>query len=197
MNDSKNDSNISAEEKIENQRLFDLWIKGDTRGFSGLYERYKDRVFGFLIRMTGNREIAEDLLQDTFFAAMRNANQFDRDRNFLSWIFGIAHKRTIDYFRHVKVENEHQSDAEGAIGKGPDSPDINLSNAQIKIIINEAIKELDPMQREVFLLRELGDVPFKEIAEIMNCPINTALGRMRLALKNIRKELKRNGLYEM
>jgi RNA polymerase sigma-70 factor (ECF subfamily) len=51
------------------------------------------------------------------------------------------------------------------------------------------------MQREVFLLRELGDVPFKEIAEIMNCPINTALGRMRLALKNIRKDLKRNGLY--
>jgi RNA polymerase sigma-70 factor, ECF subfamily len=192
-----NESNNSAEDKVENQRLFDLWVSGDTRGFSGLYERYKDRVFGFLVRMTGNREIAEDLLQDTFLAAMRNANQFDRDRNFLSWIFGIAHKRTIDFFRHVKVENEHQADAEGAIGKGPDSPDINLSNTQLKIIINEAIKKLDPMQREVFLLRELGDVPFKEIAEIMNCPINTALGRMRLALKNIRKELKRNGLYEM
>jgi len=185
------------EERLENQRLFDLWIKGDPRGFSGLYGRYKNRVFGFLIRMTGNREIAEDLLQDTFLAAMRNANQFDRERSFLSWIFGIAHKRTIDYFRHVKVENEHQEDADGALGKGPDAPDVNLSNAQVRTIINEAIKILDPMQREVFLLRELGDVPFKEIAEIMKCPINTALGRMRLALKNIRKELKRNGLYGM
>ena len=74
---------------------------------------------------------------------------------------------------------------------------MNLSNAQVRMIINDAIKTLDPMQREVFLLRELGDVPFKEIADIMNCPINTALGRMRLALKNIRKELKRNGLYGM
>jgi RNA polymerase sigma-70 factor (ECF subfamily) len=192
-----NDINNQAEEREENQRLFDLWIKGDSRGFSGLYDRYKNRVFGFLIRMTGNREIAEDLLQDTFLAAMRNANQFDRSRSFLSWIFGIAHKRTIDYFRHVKVENEHQGDAEGALGKGFDTPDVNLSNAQSRTIINEAIKTLDPMQREVFLLRELGDVPFKEIAEIMRCPINTALGRMRLALKNIRKELKRNGLYGM
>jgi RNA polymerase sigma-70 factor, ECF subfamily len=192
-----NDINNQAEEREENQRLFDLWIKGDPRGFSGLYDRYKNRVFGFLIRMTGNREIAEDLLQDTFLAAMRNANQFDRNRSFLSWIFGIAHKRTIDYFRHVKVENEHQGDAEGALGKGPETPDINLSNAQVRAVINDAIKTLDPMQREVFLLRELGDVPFKEIAEIMRCPINTALGRMRLALKNIRKELKRNGLYGM
>jgi RNA polymerase sigma-70 factor, ECF subfamily len=190
-------NNNPVEERLENQRLFDLWIKGDPRGFSGLYNRYKNRVFGFLIRMTGNKEIAEDLLQDTFLAAMRNANQFDRERSFLSWIFGIAHKRTIDYFRHVKVENEHQEDAEGALGKGPDAPDVTFSNAQTRAIVNAAIQTLDPMQREVFLLRELGDVPFKEIAEIMKCPINTALGRMRLALKNIRKELKRNGLHGM
>jgi RNA polymerase sigma-70 factor, ECF subfamily len=189
--------NNTPEEKLENQRFFDLWMKGDPRGFTGLYNRYKNRVFGFLLRMTGNREIAEDLVQDTFLAAMRNANQFDRNRSFLSWIFGIAHKRTIDYFRHIKVENEHQEDAEGALGRGPDAPDITLTNAQTRAIINTAIQTLDPMQREVFLLRELGDVPFKEIAEMMNCPINTALGRMRLALKNIRKELKRNGLYGM
>lgn len=185
----------SNDDHKEDQRLFDLWMKGDPRGFSGLYDLYKNRVFGFLIRMTGDREIAEDLLQDTFLAAMRNAAQFDRERNFLSWIFGIAHKRTIDYFRHVKVENEHQADAERSLGKGPDTPDVNFSNLHLKALINDAIKTLDPMQREVFLLREVGDVSFKEIAQIMNCPINTALGRMRLALKNIRKELKRNGLH--
>jgi RNA polymerase sigma factor, sigma-70 family len=187
----------SPEDQKEDQGLFDLWMKGDPKGFSGLYDRYKNRVFGFLIRMTGDREIAEDLLQDTFLAAMRNAAQFDRERNFLSWIFGIAHKRTIDYFRHVKVENEHQADTDGSVGKEPETPDVHFSNTQLRGLINEAIKTLDPMQREVFLLREVGDVPFKEIAHIMNCPINTALGRMRLALKNIRKELKRNGLYGM
>jgi RNA polymerase sigma-70 factor (ECF subfamily) len=126
---------------------------------------------------------------------MRNAQQFDRQRNFLSWIFGIAHKRTIDYFRHVKVENEHLLDTDRSLGKGPDQPDLGLSNKHLNTVINEAVKTLEPMQREVFLLRELGDVPFKDIAHIMGCPINTALGRMRLALKNIRKELKKRGIH--
>jgi RNA polymerase sigma-70 factor, ECF subfamily len=180
---------------LEDHVLFDRWMKGDTNGFSALYERYKNRVFGFLVRMTGDREIAEDLLQDTFLAAMRNAQQFDRERNFLSWIFGIAHKRTIDYFRHVKVEYEHILDTDRSLGKGPDLPDSGLSNKQLNAVINEAVRTLEPMQREVFLLRELGDVPFKDIAQIMNCPINTALGRMRLALKNIRKELKKRGIH--
>jgi RNA polymerase sigma-70 factor (ECF subfamily) len=179
------------------QGAFDLWLKGDKRGFSTLYEKYKNRVFGFLIRMTGDREIAEDLLQETFFAALRNADQFDRSRSFLSWLFGIAHKRTIDYFRHVKVETDHKEDAENAVGSRIDRPDQELLNKNIQTIVREAVAELDPLQREVFLLREMAGVPFKEIAVIMNCPINTALGRMRLALKNIRKELKKRGIDGM
>ncbi len=178
----------------DDQHLFDLWLKGDPRGFSELYDKYKNRVFGFLVRMTGDREIAEDLLQETFLAALRNADQFDRSRSFLSWLFGIAHKRTIDFFRHAKVETEHKEDTEGSVGSKIEAPDSQLSNTDLRGLINEAVEGLDPLQREVFLLRELGGVPFKEIAKIMNCPINTALGRMRLALKNIRKELKKRGI---
>jgi len=177
------------------QELFDLWQKGDSRGFARLYDKYKNRVFGFLLRMTGDRERAEDIMQDSFIAAYRNLVQFDRTRSFLSWLFGIAHKRTIDYFRHIKVETEHEHDALGSIGSRIDAPDDALSNKRIQSLINEAVDTLEPEQREVFLLRELGDVPFKEIAEIMKCPINTALGRMRLALKNIRKELEKRGIY--
>ena len=167
------------------------------RRLSVLFQKYKNRVFGFLIRMTGEREIAEDLLQETFFAAMRNVDQFDRSRSFLSWLFGIAHKRTIDYFRHSKVETDHKEDAENAVGSRIDRPDQELSNKNISKLVREAIEELDPLQREVFLLREMAGVPFKEIAVILNCPINTALGRMRLALKNIRKELKVRGIDGM
>jgi len=185
--------NVLSQE--DDQVLFDIWLKGDIRGFSALYERYKNRVFGFLVRMTNDREIAEDLLQDTFLAAMRNAQQFDRQRNFLSWIFGIAHKRTIDYFRHVKVENEHLDDTDRSLGKGPLLPDDLMSGKHLNSVLNDAVNSLEPMQREVFLLRELGDVPFKDIAHMMNCPINTALGRMRLALKNIRRELKKRGVH--
>ncbi|MFP4163456.1 MAG: RNA polymerase sigma factor [Chitinispirillaceae bacterium] len=178
----------------DDQHLFDLWLNGDPRGFSQLYDKYKNRVFGFLVRMTGDKEIAEDLLQETFLAALRNSEQFDRSRSFLSWLFGIAHKRTIDFFRHAKVETEHKDDTEGSVGSKMEAPDQQLSNTDLRDLINEAVEKLDPLQREVFLLRELGGVPFKEIANIMNCPINTALGRMRLALKNIRKELKKRGV---
>lgn len=183
------------QDNTEDRELFDQWSKGNEQGFARLYEKYKKRVFGFLIRMTADREIAEDLMQETFVAALRNRDQFDRNRNFLSWVFGIAHKRTIDYFRHVKVENDHRGEAEErSVGSKIETPDKATTNKHLRMLIHEAVKTLDPLQREVFLLRELGGVPFKEIAQIMNCPINTALGRMRLALVNIRKELERSGI---
>lgn len=177
------------------QVLFDRWVRGDSEGFSKLYNRYKNRVFGFLLRMTGDRDRAEDLLQDTFIAALRNADQFDRKRNFLSWIFGIAHKRTIDFFRHARVELDHVDDTGGSVGSRLEAPDSSLSNKQLREAISAAVETLEDAQKEVFLLRELGDVPFKDIAMIMDCPINTALGRMRLALKNIRKELEKRGFH--
>jgi RNA polymerase sigma-70 factor (ECF subfamily) len=182
------------QQMTDDRQLFELWLKGDSNGFSALYGRYKNRVFGFLLRMTGDRDIAEDLLQETFLAAMRNAGQFDRSRSFLSWLFGIAHKRAIDYFRHVKVETEHAGDAADSVGSKIDSPDDAASNRDLRKKIGRAVEQLEPLQREVFMLRELGGVPFKEISEIMGCPLNTALGRMRLALKNIRKELEKGGV---
>ncbi|MBN1128628.1 MAG: sigma-70 family RNA polymerase sigma factor [Chitinispirillaceae bacterium] len=182
------------EDTSEDQALFDQWLKGNPEGFSGLYNKYKNRVFGFLVKMTNAREVAEDLLQETFLAAYRNVLQFDRSRNFLSWLFGIAHKRTIDYFRHARVETDHQIDALDSVGSRIESADSKLSNENLRTAINGAVERLDPLQREVFMLRELGDVPFKDIAEIMDCPINTALGRMRLALKNIRKDLQKRGI---
>lgn len=179
----------------DDKTLFERWIKGDSQGFAELYDKYKNRVFGFLVRMTGEREIAEDLMQETFLAALRNAEQFDANRNFLSWLFGIAHKRTIDYFRHVKVENDHREDTDRSVGSKIELPDQATDSRKYRALINEAVQKLDPLQREVFLMRELGGIPFKEIAEIMDCPLNTALGRMRLALINIRKELTKRGIH--
>lgn len=183
------------DDRVEDRELFERWLKGDSKGFSQLYNKYKSRLFSFLLRMTGNKKLAEDLLQETFLAALRNSSQFDAERSFLSWLFGIAHKRTIDYFRHLKVEREHIEDTERSVGTRLESQDEYISNQRVKALIDEAVEKLDPMQREVFLLREVGGVPFKEIAEIMKCPINTALGRMRLALRNIRVELEKRGIY--
>jgi hypothetical protein len=76
----------------EDAALFDRWVKGEAEGFSKLYDKYKNRVFSFVLRMANDRSLAEDLVQETFLAALRNADQFDRSRSFLSWLFGIAQK---------------------------------------------------------------------------------------------------------
>ncbi len=184
-------------DKEEDRALFELWMKGDPKGFSTIYEKYKKRLFGFLVKMTRDKGLAEDIMQETFFAALRNSHQFDKNRSLLSWFFGIAHKKAIDHFRHVKVENEHSHETEKSVGSKIDTPDNATNNKHIRHLINESIQTLDPLQKEVFLLREMGGVAFKDIANIMNCPINTALGRMRLALRNIRKELEKRGIYGM
>ncbi len=180
---------------VDDSTLFREWRKGDKNAFTALYNRNKDRVYSFILRMTGDPQRAEDLMQETFFAAMRNADQFDTSKSFISWLFGIAHKRTIDFFRHRKVEDKHEENAGGSVGSRIESPEESTINENLRTIINEIVDQLEPNQREVFLLREVGGVAFKDIAKIMDCPINTALGRMRLALKNIKREIKKRGVY--
>ncbi len=190
-----NEMNEEIDERIEDRELFALWMKGDPNGFSKIYDKYKRRIFGFLLKMTGDQALAEDLMQETFFAAMRNASQFDPNRSLLSWFFGIAHKKAIDFFRHQKVEQNHEAEGEKAMGSKIDQPDKENYNKFLREAIAEAVETLEPTQREVFLMREVGGVAFRDIAVVMNCPLNTALGRMRLALKNIRKELEKRGVH--
>jgi RNA polymerase sigma-70 factor (ECF subfamily) len=185
----------SNHSNVDDNTLFEQWRKGDTGAFSTLYLRNKDKVYSFILRMTSDPQRAEDLMQETFFAAMRNADQFDASKSFISWMFGIAHKRTIDFFRHRKVEDKHEENAGGSVGSKIESPEDATINHNVRDIINEIVDTLEPNQREVFLLREVGGVAFKDIAQIMDCPINTALGRMRLALKNIKNEIKKRGIY--
>lgn len=196
--DNTNSKILYKIQKMNNKNgdkiLIDTWIKGDSYGFAQLYQKYKSRIYGFLIKMTKDKDLAEDLMQETFFAAYRNAGQFDRNRNFLSWLFGIAHKRTIDYFRHAKVEKVNRKEIKKFIGTCYDHPDDILSCREVKNIINREVEKLEKNQREVLLMRVLGDVKFKEIAEIMDCSINTVLGRMYYVHKKIRKKLQEKNI---
>ncbi len=180
--------------KTEDQ-LIEEWYRGDEKAFTYLYEIYKSRVYSFIIRMVQNKDVAEDIMQETFIAAMNNKSQFNPDKRFLSWVFGIAHKKTIDFFRHKKVEQKHGGESGNVIGTGDYTPDRDAENKRIRETVNEIVNELEPPQKEVFLMRETSGMSFKEIAETMDSPLNTALGRMRLALKNIRKELKQRGIH--
>lgn len=181
--------------ELSDQELQYKWHDGDDKAFRELCNRSKRQVFSFILRMVRDRELAEDLTQDTFLSAIKAADQFDQNRKFLSWLFGVAHKRTIDHFRRKKVMAAHKDKEEALMGSHFDNPDVATDNSHMRALLSDAIETLSPDQREVFLMREMGGVPFKEIAEIMDCTLNTALGRMRLALANIRKLFEERGIY--
>jgi len=130
------------------QRLYDLWVCGEPEGFEKLYKKYNHRIFGFLIKMTRDRNLAEELMQETFFAAYRNVRQYDSKRSFLSWIFGIAHKKTIDYYRHVMVERGNCSAAGRALKNDFDRPDDFTYGQELKNLINDAIVKLEQKQSD-------------------------------------------------
>lgn len=166
-----------------------------SEDFRHFYEQYRIPLYTFILRMVKNKELAEDLMQDTFVSAVKSFDQFDKNRNFMSWLFGIAHKRTIDHFRHEKIVQTHKDKEDSTLGTNLDRPDTVLEKDQMREVLSAALETLSPVQREVFLMREMGGVSFKDIAEITGTSVNTALGRMRLALKNIRIEFEKRGIY--
>jgi len=163
--------------------------------FRLFYEQYRIPVYTFILKMVKDRTLAEDLMQDTFLSAVKYIDQFQEGRNFMSWLFGIAHKRTIDHFRHQKIVRVHKDKEESTLCTELDRPDQAMEKGAVRAVLSDALETLSPVQREVFLMREMGGVSFKDIADITGTSVNTALGRMRLALKNIKIEFEKRGIY--
>jgi RNA polymerase sigma-70 factor (ECF subfamily) len=165
--------------------------------FQKFYEEYRIPLYTFILRMVKDRELAEDLLQDTFVSAIKSIDQFDESRNFMSWLFGIAHKRTIDHFRHETIVNNNRDKEFSTVGTNVDTPDKEFDKQEFRIVLSNVVNSLSPVQKEVFLNREMGGVSFKDIAYITGTSVNTALGRMRLAMKTIKEEFEKRGIYGM
>ncbi|ERP39403.1 RNA polymerase sigma factor [Chitinivibrio alkaliphilus] len=188
---------MKNENFTEKEYVADWLDNKNVKAFTKLYDEYKHKVFSLILRMVKDRNVAEDLLQDTFISALNSIDRFERNRSFLSWLFGIAHKKTIDYIRHEKVVNKYQDEASQAVGSRIQDPLSSTADGRVRELVNHVLEDISVEQKEVFLMREMGGVPFKDIAEITGCTINTALGRMRLACEKIRKEFVKRGYYEV
>jgi len=170
---------------------------GDEAAFRTLVERHKERIFGFLVGMVRDREIASDLFQETFLrvvaAMQKRRGQYEQQGRWLGWVMRIARNAALDHLRsRKKWQDVERDDDDGTsfFERLPsDQPDaiaeLDLSG-QLDAL-RAAIEQLPPEQREVVLLRHESELTFREIAEITDVSINTALGRMRYALINLRK----------
>ena len=161
----------------------------DVDAFAQLMNMYKKQLFSYLIQRTGNRETAEDLFQETLIKIWRNFPQYQNKEKFGSWIFSIAHNLTVDSFRKQKVKSTIvQIEDLEEIGHSED-PLKKVERDEQRAMLNEALLQLSDNQKEVFLLRQHGEMTFKEIADFTNQPINTVLSHMNYAVNKLKKIL--------
>jgi RNA polymerase sigma factor (sigma-70 family) len=180
---------------VSDGALVSLYQNGNEKAFELLVKRHKSKVYTAIYLIVKDSYIAEDLLQDTFIKAITTikTNRYNEEGKFLPWIVRIAHNLAIDYFRKEKryptVILEDGSNVFNTLNFSEDS----VESVQIRMETHEKLKEmiqkLPEQQKEVLLMRHYADMSFQEIAEATGVSINTALGRMRYALINLRKQM--------
>lgn len=172
------------------------YLQGDNEALGKLVEHYRRPLFAFILKMTEGRADADEIFQEVWIRAIRNLGGF-RAENLIGWLFRIAHNLIIDQARRAKpIVHPSSRGADSRtdwMNQIPDSrhgPASEAAGRDLGSRIRQAMRILPPEQREVFLLRMEGDVPFKEIAKIQGVSINTALARMHYAVLKLRQELK-------
>lgn len=175
-------------------RLIVMYVDGDNEAFDALIERHKDRIFTYIYHSVKNDDLANDLFQETFVKAIMTIRQgrYVENGHFSAWLSRIAHNLIIDYYRQVKSENLQSTDeTEYNILNRKELSDNTIEDklvaTQIERDVHKLILALPPSQREVLLMRYYKNMSFKEIADRTNVSINTALGRMRYAILNMRR----------
>lgn len=179
---------------LSDEKLVVLYVEGENQAFDVLVERYKDRVYSYIYHSVKNEDLADDIFQDTFVKAITTINQgrYTENGKFLPWIFRIAHNLIIDSFRQEKSENTQSCDVEDVdILNRKDLSESTIEEQIVTEQIYQAVKHLvhalPKSQRDVLTMRYYKNMSFKEIAESTNVSINTALGRMRYAILNMRR----------
>jgi RNA polymerase sigma-70 factor (ECF subfamily) len=175
--------------------LVSLYIAGNEKAFETLVLRHKNRVFTSIMLIVKDSDVAEDLLQDSFIKAVHTmkSGRYNEEGKFSSWISRIAHNLAIDHFRKEKrnptIQLEDNNKAFNSLTYAEDSAEALQIREETFGRLKAMIETLPENQREVLIMRHYADMSFQEIADATGVSINTALGRMRYALINLRKKL--------
>lgn len=186
---------------LSDQVLLNRYLSGDRSAMSQLIERHSRRVRDYINMMVKDRDVADDIFQETFIKAVRviDEGRYTDNGKFLSWILRIAHNQVIDHFRSQRQdkavsESDAGFDMLGTLKFAERTVEDSMVSEQIERDVRALVDQLPSEQREVVMMRYFSGLSFKDIAEQTNVSINTALGRMRYALINLRRMIKEKNL---
>ena len=178
---------------LSDSELVALYLKGDSKSFEALIQKHKNKIYAFILSKIRNRDLAEDIFQDTFIKVINSLQKgkYNEEGKFLPWVMRIANNLVIDYFRKSKkkrtIAPTDDFDIFDILQDGEKNIEDNLVNNQIHKDLRKLIEHLPEDQKKVLKMRYYAELSFKEISESTGVSINTALGRMRYALINLRK----------
>ncbi len=187
-------------EAITDAVLVSNYIKGDESSLEVLIKRHKQRIYSFIYSKVYDRDISEDVFQDTFIKVIKTLKKgkYNEEGKFLPWVMRIAHNLVIDHFRKnkrmPKFDNSGEFNIFSVISDSALNAEKVMVKAQVEADVRRLIEELPADQKEVLVMRMYNDMSFKEISERTGVSINTALGRMRYALINMRKVIEKHNI---
>ena len=182
---------------FSDQQLVSTYLEGNVSALETLVKRHKDRIYSFIISKVRNQALADDIFQDAFFKVIKSLQKgkYNEEGKFLPWVMRIAHNLVIDHFRKakripitVKPKSEYDDfDIFDIISSGEKNSEHTIMEGEQHEQLRKMVQELPLEQRQVLVMRHYEELSFKEISEKTGVSINTALGRMRYALINLRK----------
>lgn len=184
---------MTAQIEMTDQEIIKMYMDGDANALTPLVTRYKDKIFTSIYMLVKDRYLAEDIFQDVFIRIIDTlkGGKYTDEGKFLPWAMRIAHNLCVDHFRKVKrnptIKTSDDRDIFDVINFSENGVDDRIMNEQTSDKVRRMIDLLPEDQKEVIVLRHYADLSFKEISDLTGCSINTALGRMRYALLNLRK----------
>jgi RNA polymerase sigma-70 factor (ECF subfamily) len=178
---------------LTDQQLIHLYMEGDANALATIVIRYKDKIYTSIYLLVKDKYLTEDIFQDVFIRIIDTlkGGRYTDEGKFLPWAMRIAHNMCVDHFRKVKrtptIKTSDDRDIFEVLNFSEPGADHKMMNGQSQDKVRKMVDLLPEDQREVIILRHYADLSFKEIADLTNCSINTALGRMRYGLINLRK----------
>jgi RNA polymerase sigma-70 factor (ECF subfamily) len=186
---------MKAYNSQSDNQLIQLYLNGESHAFSFLLSRYKTKIFTSIYLLVKDEYLAEDIFQDVFIRIIESLKKgtYVENGKFLSWAVRIAHNMCMDHFRKVKrtptIKTSDDCDIFEQYNFAEPGADVKMMQIETHDSVKKAIDKLPQDQREIIILRHFANLSFREIANLSNISINTALGRMRYALINMRKML--------